>query len=132
MGSISSSVVRVRDAAGSVIGAGFLIDHRHIVTCAHVVRRALGIAHDEEISGGDHVTVEFPFIRGGPISMQATVKRLPDASSGPRDIAGLSLEGQPPEGADPVRLVTAHPLWGHPFRVVGFPTGHQEQIWRME
>jgi uncharacterized protein (DUF697 family) len=129
MGSISSSVVRVRDAAGSVIGAGFLIDHRHIVTCAHVVRRALGIAHDDEISGGDHVTVEFPFIRSGPVSMQATVKRLPDASSGPRDIAGLSLEGQAPEGADPVRLVTAHPLWGHPFRVVGFPTGHERGQW---
>jgi uncharacterized protein (DUF697 family) len=127
MGSISSSVVRVRDATGSAVGAGFLVDQRHIVTCAHVVRRALDIAQDEEISGERHVTVEFPFLRSGPISMQTTVQRLPDASAEPRDIAGLSLDGQPPEDADPVRLVTAHPLWGHPFRVVGFPSGYQER-----
>src|SRR5215467_14734663 len=93
MGSISSSVVRVRDAAGSVVGAGFLVDQRHVVTCAHVVRSGLGIARDDEISGDHHVTVEFPFLRSGPVSVQATVKHLPRADAEPRDIAGLSLDG---------------------------------------
>src|SRR5262249_39950008 len=119
MGSISSSVVRVRDAADSVVGAGFLVDGRPIVAYAHVVRKALGIAEGEGISGQLHVTVEFPFIHSGPVSMQTTVKHLPNAGAKPRDIAGLSLDGEAPGGADPVRLVTAYPLWGHPFRIVG-------------
>src|SRR4051812_7846241 len=43
-GVLSPALVRIRDVAGAVVGAGFLVDGDLVCTCAHVVARALGLA----------------------------------------------------------------------------------------
>ncbi len=35
--SLEASLVRIHTADGRVVGAGFLVGERHILTCAHVV-----------------------------------------------------------------------------------------------
>jgi hypothetical protein len=45
------------------------------------------------------------------------------------DIAGLELESSPPEVAKLAQLVTSKDLWGHPFRVLGFPAGKSNGAW---
>src|SRR5262249_49470273 len=44
--SLKASLVRIHTADGHVVGAGFLVGERHILTCAHVVAGALGLADD--------------------------------------------------------------------------------------
>src|SRR5258708_23619760 len=44
--SIDTSLVRIHTKAGGVAGAGFLVGERHILTCAHVIAQALGLADD--------------------------------------------------------------------------------------
>ncbi|NES77607.1 MULTISPECIES: hypothetical protein [Okeania] len=38
----TSAIVRIRQPNKNVVGAGFLVSNRHIITCAHVVNAALG------------------------------------------------------------------------------------------
>jgi formylglycine-generating enzyme required for sulfatase activity len=45
------------------------------------------------------------------------------------DIAALELSVPLPEAVRPVQLVTSEDLWGHPFRVLGFPDGKQNGAW---
>lgn len=44
--SLESAVVRIHGASDRVIGAGFLLAERRILTCAHVVAHALGVQED--------------------------------------------------------------------------------------
>jgi hypothetical protein len=44
--SLEASLVRIHTADGHVVGAGFLVGERHILTCAQVVDNALGLADD--------------------------------------------------------------------------------------
>ncbi len=44
--SLEASLVRIRTPDGHVVGAGFLVGGRHILTCAHVVAGAMGLADD--------------------------------------------------------------------------------------
>jgi hypothetical protein len=45
--SIDTSLVRIHTKAGGVAGAGFLVGERYILTCAHVIAQALGLADYE-------------------------------------------------------------------------------------
>jgi V8-like Glu-specific endopeptidase len=44
--SLNSAIVRVRAADGRVVGAGFLVGRRQVLTCAHVISQALGLPDD--------------------------------------------------------------------------------------
>src|SRR2546421_9505235 len=44
--SLEASLVRIHTPDGHVVGAGFLVGERHILTCAHVVAGALDLADD--------------------------------------------------------------------------------------
>jgi hypothetical protein len=44
---LEAAIVRVHGAQGQIVGGGFLVEPDKVVTCAHVVMRALGLADDE-------------------------------------------------------------------------------------
>jgi hypothetical protein len=81
-----------------VVGAGFLADDRHVVTCAHVVNRALGRATEEIVLPEDEVMIEFPFASSTePIPTRVLMDGW--VPVGPReagDVAVLELQGSPP------------------------------------
>lgn len=131
MTSIKHAIVRIWDPSGKVAGAGFLVDEAHLVTCTHVLRRAIGgdssLLESGDISTIATVQVDFPLLTVPSPQLQAKAKfvdRNPDRIV---DIAGLTLIDELPCGAKPVQLITADRMWGHKFRTAGFPPGNSDR-----
>jgi S1-C subfamily serine protease len=134
---LESSIVRFRKSNGAVVGAGFLVSEKHIVTCAHVVADALGIARDTQNRPTEDVYLDFPLVDS---ETQLTARVVfwspvpPKGSTsvkGKEDIAGLELKSSVPEGVQPVglvRVVTEEDLRGNPFHTFGFPSGHDDGL----
>ena len=61
---LKSSIVRIRTANGKleVFGAGFLFAEEQVVTCAHVVARALRLPDNHPEMPSANVYLEFPLI----------------------------------------------------------------------
>lgn len=118
-----SAVARFRDRTGAVVGAGFLVGDRLVVTCAHVVAAALG--RDEGERPGEPVTLEFP-VRGrsGPARCTATVLGWTPTRPDERgDIAVLRLDGEVPDGVRPAWLSPAPAPADSEIDALGFPEG---------
>ncbi|WP_281899518.1 trypsin-like peptidase domain-containing protein [Micromonospora humidisoli] len=128
------AVAGVRNAAGAVVGAAFLIDRHLLLTCTHVVRAALTgevsptpdePADTASLSGGQ-VEVVFPLVRRGrPAIAVVLPPDDPDDPDDPGDVTVLRLVTPVPAGIRPVRL--ARPgesgTRDRVCRVFGFPGG---------
>ena len=114
----------------TVVGAGFLVDNRHLLTCAHVVTEALGISRDTQEPPTETIQLDFPLIAPGQKVKAKVVFWQPvNPPQVGEDIAGLHLEDAPPTGVSAVQLVTPSDYWGHSFRIFGFPQGHDVGVW---
>ena len=119
-------MVQLIDSSDDTAGLGVLVGDREILTCAHVVNRALRRDQHEhsQPDDGELVSVKFPLLRGAVWRGQARVKLWlappnRDGADG-EDIAGLVLTTGLPEGAGPARL--AHNvLPGGIVDVFGYP-----------
>jgi type II secretory pathway predicted ATPase ExeA len=128
-GSIDTSLVRIHTKAGGVAGAGFLVSERHILTCAHVIAQALGLADDAPDPPSSTVSLDFPQLA---LHTQFTAKVIfwdPVQDDGRGDIAGLELLDKPPVGAEAVHFAPAEQVWDHSFRALGFPSGYDDGVW---
>ncbi|MYX33429.1 MULTISPECIES: AAA family ATPase [unclassified Streptomyces] len=121
---LEASQVRIYSASGEVIGAGFLVAADVVCTCAHVVTRALGVPNAADQAPGKPVDLDFPLLNGRPRA-QATVVSW---RHGGADVALLRLDAIV-EGARPVPLVDGTGVWGHTFRVLGYPASADRGIW---
>jgi conflict system STAND superfamily ATPase/trypsin-like peptidase len=122
-------IVRIRRATGEVVGAGFLVGEKHILTCAHVVAEALDIAQDQVNQPEESVQLDFPLLSPGKNLTAQVVVWQPSRPDGRGDIAGLQLDTLPPPEARPPPLVSAEKLWRHSFRAFGFPRGNEGGTW---
>lgn len=95
------------------VGTGMLVDARHVITCAHVWQDAAGP------QGADPVHVQFPFADRAVRPASIVAERPVGPQYG--DVAVLRIDGEPPAGASPVRLVLPGSVAGHRFEVWGFP-----------
>jgi hypothetical protein len=100
---LESSIVRFRKSNGAVVGAGFLVSKKHVLTCAHVVADALGIARDTQDIPTEDVYLDFPLV-GSETQLTARVvfwSPVPPKGStsvkDKEDIAGLELNNSLPE-----------------------------------
>lgn len=97
----SYSVARILGENGAVVGAGFLVDARHIFTCAHVVAEALGHSPFWSTCPQELLTLDFPLLPQPTTPRQARVVLWQpvneDWDGG--DIAGLELLDAAPAGA---------------------------------
>jgi hypothetical protein len=57
-----SAIARIYHTSGAVVGAGFLVNDRQLLTCAHVVTAALGIPVNTSEASTDAIDVDFPLI----------------------------------------------------------------------
>ena len=127
---LESSVVRIYANSGKVIGAGFLVSPQQVLTCAHVVAFALGIRADSTEMPSAEVSLDFPRVAPGRKLKAKVIFWLPvNPQESVEDIAALELTSPLPEAVRPSRLVTAEDLWGHGFRVLGFPEGKSNGAW---
>ena len=114
----------------TVVGAGFLVGDRHLLTCAHVVTEALGISRNTQEPPTGTIELDFPLIAPGQKVKAKVVFWQPvNPPQVGEDIAGLHLEDAPPTGVSAVQLVTSSDYWGHSFRIFGFPQGHDVGVW---
>lgn len=127
---LESSVIRIYSNNSKVVGAGFLVSQKYILTCAHVVADALGIARNTAEMPNAEVRLDFPLLAAKQLFTARIVFWRPvNPNEFAEDIAALELESSPPNTAQPARLVASKELWGHPFRVLGFPKNQPNGVW---
>ncbi|PNJ91567.1 hypothetical protein CEP14_13710 [Cylindrospermopsis raciborskii C04] len=129
--SLDSSVVRIYNpTSNNVVGAGFLVEDRLILTCAHVVAHALGIDRSTvEIPNGT-VELDFPLVAPNQrLRARIVFWRPVNPGMFGEDIARLELEPPLPDTAQAARLVRSENLYNHPFCVLGFPLGKENGAW---
>jgi V8-like Glu-specific endopeptidase len=127
--SLEASLVRIHTADGHVVGAGFLVGERHLLTCAHVVSQALDLAGSPIDPPLEIVSLDFPHIPPHTLLTARVVLWCPPLPDGSGDLAGLELEHNPPAGAERVRFASAEDVWKHDFSVLGFPEGYDDGVW---
>lgn len=132
---LRAAIARISQAEGRVVGAGFLVSDKHIITCAHVVNAALGKGPFIPNQPNQEIHLDFPLVAPGNIVKGQVIRWLPAQSSSSispetgADIALLELEDFLPEETQPVRLVREENLWNNPFRVFGFPQGQEVGVY---
>ena len=124
------AIARIYHANGAVVGAGFLVLDRYLLTCAHVVAAALSIPGNTQEKPTDFIELDFPLIAPGQKVKSKVVFWQPvNPYQSGEDIAGLELEGNSPISIQPVYLLATEDYWEHPIRIFGFPQGHDMGIW---
>ncbi len=106
-----------------VVGMGFLMGERYVVTCAHVVWIASG-GKDYADLRGLTVSLDFPYVDDAPDSPQATVVALshPSLGEGQYDIAILTLDQAVAEDISaPVIQAREKDVMGHDLKALGVP-----------
>lgn len=126
---LNSAVVRIRTASGRVVGAGFLVGERQVLTCTHVVAQAFDMAADTLAPPQGKVYLDFPLVAPEQRLTALVVAWQPTLPGGSGDVAGLELETIPPDGVQAVQLISAGDVWGHRFRAFGFPAGLDNGVW---
>jgi Trypsin-like peptidase domain len=127
--SLESSIVRICGTDGVIVGAGFLVRERYILTCAHVVSQALDLADSPVDPPPGVVSLDFPRIPPHTLLTAKVILWYPPLSDGSGDLAGLELEREPPTRAERVRFASAEDVWKHDFSALGFPEDYVEGVW---
>ncbi|NEO87045.1 MAG: trypsin-like peptidase domain-containing protein [Spirulina sp. SIO3F2] len=127
------SIARLHNAHGAVVGAGFLVGDRYLMTCAHVVKKALGSYKDAQMLFSIAIQVDFPLITEDKSERTAQVIVWRPKSAIPslipsEDVAVLELNEPVPDYNDCDWVEITEPK-GHTFSVCGFPKGSNEGIW---
>ena len=113
----------------NVIGVAFFVAEGYLMTCAHVVSKALGrnrrsnqIPANEIL--GQSVALEFR-LEEQEHCHEATIiywRSPPDHSTADHDVAVLKLQVPMPSAARVLPLFNGPELWDQSFRVIGFPS----------
>ena len=98
---LGRGLARFLSPTGEVVGAGFLVSERHIVTCAHVVSAALGPEAEETVMAPtEPVALDWPLVASNQEATAKIVKWYParnDVRTGDLDdIAVLVLTDEYP------------------------------------
>ncbi|MEU4212372.1 serine protease [Streptomyces sp. NPDC026206] len=121
-----------RGARAAPQGAGFLAGPRTVLTCGHVVSAVAGEPERSPLAAGLTVDPDFPLAgRAARRQTARLVTHVPVTVDGSGDLAVLTLDEDPPPGAEPVRLLDVETERGHPFRAFGFPAGDDEGVWSL-
>jgi len=133
------SMVRIYSIRGEVIGGGFLVSKKHILTCSHVIERALNLPRKTPSIPEGKIYLDFPLLATQTRFIARVVFWLPmNRAQSIEDIAVLKLKNSPPEKARPARLIVTEDLSGdllqtyssgHPLQFFGFPNDKPDGVW---
>lgn len=118
-----TSIVRILSDAADVVGTGFLISPKQVLTCAHVIASAQGESLQVDMPQGE-IPLNFPLLAPDQKCTAQAVFWDPAL-----DVAVLEIADSLPAGAQPAPLVQNPDLWQHPFRAFGFPTAFENGVW---
>ncbi|HEY8373648.1 MAG TPA: trypsin-like peptidase domain-containing protein [Pseudonocardiaceae bacterium] len=128
-GSVSDAAIVALHGPDGPVGLGFLAADDTVVTCAHVVCRALDLPDNHVEEPTEPVTVEFLLSPHRPRLTAQVVAWRPYGSEAPDDVAVLRLAGRPPRDATPVPLLDQPLVWGNQVRIFGVPDGYDDGVW---
>lgn len=124
---LKPAIVRIRSKDGKCIfGLGCLISNRQVLTCAHVVTKALAMSVPSIGKPSGEIFLDFPLITDGRLLKAHIIIWNPEKNI---DIAGLELQDNLPEGAQPIYFIQEEVMWLHPFGTYGFPDNHDRGVW---
>jgi WD40 repeat protein len=127
---VENSIVRFFSSYDkSVVGAGFLVDNRLIVSCAHVVNTALNKNSSSAEKPQEFVQVDFPFVKQNFVLEAKVISWHPKQADMIQDISILQLQDRPPNGAIPAKLVSDQDYSNLYFKALGFPKGYEQPKW---
>ncbi|MBE7385849.1 MAG: trypsin-like peptidase domain-containing protein [Leptolyngbya sp. SIO1E4] len=112
----------------SVVGVSFFVADGYLLTCAHVVAKALGHSKkSHQISGsemlGQKVPLDYRECDESPLTAEVIYWRHPPGNQQlDSDIAVLKLQDPMPDGASILPLYAGQDYWDEDFRVLGFPS----------
>ena len=123
-----SSIARIRNNVGQVIGAGFLVYPDLVVTCAHVVSKAVDASNSDNLLL-QKVSLDFPF-NASLGQIYGEVVFLQDIQADDTgDIAVIKI----PMGThsfDQLHFATTYPpSLNEQIRVYRFPQGYDSGVW---
>ncbi len=125
-----ASIIRIYNDYGEVVGAGFLVSDKYMLTCAHVITEALGLPDNILEAPTTPISFDFPLVAPGEILTACVVFWKPISSTElVEDIAGLEIsqDSQLPGTAQPAPLVNPENVRNHPVLTFGFP--HPEGVY---
>ncbi|MFB2969677.1 NB-ARC domain-containing protein [Aerosakkonema sp. BLCC-F183] len=130
---LESSVARIWTADGqTIVGTGFLMAEKYVLTCAHVVAQALGLDIYTIEKPPDELLLDFPFLdTQNQITARVLVwkpREFAETNAGD-DIAILELDAIPPASIQACRLIQTANLSGHRYKAYGFPTNYNSGVW---
>ena len=68
----NSSLVRIFKEGAGTVGLGLLVDDEHVLTCAHVVARALNLPDETQELPEMPVELDFPYLgKSAPLQGKA-------------------------------------------------------------
>ena len=110
----ATCVARFRSPSGAVCGAGFLIDRRHVMTCAHVVNATLGLELAATERPDGLLLFDLPFANAKRLEAHVAEWHAPVPyekleSGKPSDIAVLRLSVERPAGTIAARIASGRP-----------------------
>ncbi|NUM47382.1 MAG: trypsin-like peptidase domain-containing protein [Anaerolineales bacterium] len=108
MMSFETGVVAILGKADQIVGTGFVVTDRLILTCKHVVTESKGTLDS-------HITVRFRF--PNQLNQVTSVKYIYNEE----DVAVLELKEPLPTSVSPIKLASSSGLAECPFRTFGFP-----------
>jgi hypothetical protein len=113
--------VQILNADKIIVGTGFVVDRqRKLVTCAHVIKQALG-KHPRDCPPGQIINIYYPHIRDDDKKSRTAIIAAYFENQ-IDDVVLLELtEGQHPPEITPAVLGKSDQSEGNPFRAYGFP-----------
>ncbi|MCK5523786.1 MAG: trypsin-like peptidase domain-containing protein [Thiomargarita sp.] len=127
---LNNAIVRIFEIVdgepSQVVGAGFLVSPRHIITCAHVIVDALDISLETSEPPIETIYLDFPLLPEHEPLEATTLKWYPvkeNYSVGEMgDICLLQLSTPLPQGAESISIVVHEQYFGRKVRMFGFPS----------
>jgi hypothetical protein len=128
-GFVPAAVVRVRDQRDDIVGLGVLVSNQRVITCTHVIARALGIDIDSPNLIGDSAQLEFPATAKAGAYTAKVAFWQPRRSDSRREFASLMLQEPPPHEARPATVKEHETLSGHRCRIFSYQKDSNSGNW---
>ncbi|MGH9766885.1 MAG: NB-ARC domain-containing protein [Blastocatellia bacterium] len=122
---LKPAIVRIFNQTEDIVGGGFLVSERHIITCAHVVNLSFRRSKSNTDKPNCEITLDFPLIAPGRTLKAELIEWFPEdefsnQAGEPQDIAVLKLKEDPPAGCAAAALVFGNFLKNHDCAAFGF------------
>lgn len=112
-----------------IVGSGFLVAEKGVLTCAHVVAQSLGIEPTVLKKPEEEISLDFPLIEPGNMLSAKVVSWFPKGIEEDGDLAYLGLLQKPSQEIVALPLIPEENVWGHQFRAFGYPDKLEKGIW---